>query len=82
MIKCQFIDKAFFFVAEDQPAVCRLLDPKQGRILCKSAVSVVCEDAFCEHFTKLNTLLVEAVKVPEEALEHDLILEMREKRTE
>ena len=34
------------------------------------------QNAFCKDFTKLYTLLVEAVYVPQESLEHDLILEV------
>ena len=34
------------------------------------------QNAFCKDFTKLYTFLVEAVYVPQESLEHDLILEV------
>ena len=34
------------------------------------------QNAFCKDFTKLYAFLVEAVYVPQESLEHDLILEV------
>ena len=34
------------------------------------------QNAFCKDFTKLDAFLVEAVYVPQESLEHDLILEV------
>ena len=40
------------------------------------------EDAFGEDFAKLYAFLVEAVQVPDESLEHDLVFEMGKQRAE
>ena len=41
----------------------------------------MCKNTLSKHLAELNALLVEAVDIPEEALEHNLILEMREQCT-
>ena len=48
----------------------------------EGAVSLVSEDAFCQDLAQLNAFLIEAVKVPCEALEHDLVLKVGEQRAE
>ena len=40
------------------------------------------KNAFCKDFTKLYTLLVEAVYVPQESLEHNFVFEVSKKCTE
>ena len=40
------------------------------------------EHSLCEHLAELNAFLVEAVQVPAESLEHDLVLEMSEQCAE
>ena len=42
----------------------------------------MCQDTLCQHFSKLNALLVKAVDVPQESLEHHLILKMSKKRSQ
>ena len=42
----------------------------------------MCQDTLCQHFSKLNTFLVKAVDVPQESLEHHLILKMSKKRSQ
>ena len=56
-------------------------DIQQITINFQCSVSVVCKYTFCKDFTKLYTLLVEAVQIPEEALEHDLVLKVCQKCT-
>ena len=57
-------------------------DIQQITVNFQCSVSVVCKYTFCKDFTKLYTLLVEAVQIPEEALEHDLVLKVCKKRTQ
>ena len=56
-------------------------DIQQITVNFQCSVSVVCKYTFCKDFTKLYTLLVEAVQIPEEALEHDLVLKVCQKCT-
>lgn len=42
----------------------------------QSAVSIMSQNAFCKDLTKLYAFLVEAVQVPYEALEHDLVFKV------
>ena len=34
------------------------------------------QDTFCQYLTQLNAFLIEAVDVPQESLEHNLVLEV------
>ena len=47
----------------------------------KRSICVMCKNTFCKDFSKLNAFLVEAVQVPYEALEHDLVLKVSKKCT-
>ena len=40
------------------------------------------KDLLCKNLTELYSFLIEGVEVPEEALEHDLVLEVGEQGTE
>ena len=53
-------------------------DLKQVCVGLEGTVGIVCQDALCEELAQLDTFLVEAVDIPDEALEHDLILEVAE----
>ena len=57
-------------------------DPEHVCVLCESAVGLVCEDAFCQDLAELYAFLIEAVQIPEESLEHDLVLEVCEQGAE
>ena len=46
------------------------------------APSVLCASTRSQELTKLNTLLVEAVQIPYEALEHDLVLKVSKQCTQ
>ena len=52
------------------------LDVQQIGVDLQSAVGVVGQDLLGQDLTQLDTLLVEGVDVPREALEHDLVLEV------
>ena len=60
----------------------RILDSQHFCVLCKCAVGLVCEDFLGEDLSELYAFLVEAVQVPQEALEHDLVLEVCEECAE
>ena len=53
-----------------------LSDTKQVTEFLKCSFGLVCKDFLRKHLTKLHTFLVEAVHVPQEALEHDLVFEV------
>ena len=55
-----------------------MLDSQHLAVYGQRAIGLVCEHAFGQDLAKLNAFLVEAVEVPEETLEHDLVLEMSE----
>ena len=59
-----------------------LSDSEHLCIFCERAVGLMCEDLLREDFAKLYAFLVEAVQVPQETLEHDLVLEVCEKCSE
>ena len=71
------VECGLFWLWSDQ----NFLDIKQITVNFQCSVSVVCKYTFCKDFTKLYTLLVEAVQIPEEALEHDLVLKVCQKCT-
>ena len=48
----------------------------------EGTVGLVCKNAFCKEFAELDTFLVEAVDVPDEALEHNFVLKVGEQGTE
>ena len=56
------------------------LDPQQITEALQRSVSVMCQYAGREDFAELYTFLVEAVYVPKEALEHDLVFEVGKQR--
>ena len=58
------------------------LDPEHICVLFECSVCVVREDALCKDFAELYAFLVEAVQIPEESLEHDLVFEVREECAE
>ena len=58
-----------------------MLDSQHLAVYGQRAIGLVCEHAFGQDLAKLHAFLVEAVEVPEETLEHDLVLEMREERS-
>ena len=41
----------------------------------------MCQYLLCQYLTELYAFLVEAIYIPQKALEHDLVLEMGEQRT-
>ena len=51
-------------------------DLKHIRVRLQSAVGVVSQNALSKEFAELYAFLVEAVDVPYEALEHNLVLEV------
>ena len=60
----------------------RILDSEHFCVLCECTVSLVCEDLLGEDFAELYAFLVETVQIPEETLEHDLVLEVCKECTE
>ena len=52
------------------------LDVKQITEYLQRTICLVCKYLLCKYLTKLNTFLIEAVDVPQESLEHNLVLEM------
>ena len=52
------------------------LDVKKLRVRVESSVCLVSKHLFCQHFAQLYTLLIEAVQIPQESLEHYLVLIM------
>ena len=58
-----------------------LSDIQKIAVFLKSSVCIVSKDSLCQNFSKLNTFLVEAVYIPQEALEHYLVLEMSKECT-
>ena len=42
----------------------------------------MCKDALCEELAELDAFLVEAVDIPDEALEHNLVLEVSQQNAE
>ena len=48
----------------------------------QGSVCLMCKYAFCKDFTELNTFLIEAVYIPQESLEHDLVLEVSKQCSE
>ena len=59
-----------------------MLDSQHLAVYGQRAIGLVCEHALCQDLAQLDAFLVEAVEIPEEALEHDLVLEVGEKSTE
>ena len=59
-----------------------LSDLEHVRIRLKSAVGIVSQNALSKEFAELYAFLVEAVDVPYEALEHNLVLEVSKERAE
>ena len=57
-------------------------DLKHIRVRLQSAVGVVSQNALSKEFAELYAFLVEAVDVPYEALEHDLVLEVSKESAE
>lgn len=55
----------------------RLQTEKRG-VLFESAVVLLGQDGLCQNFSKLDAFLVKGVDVPQEALEHNLVLEVRQ----
>ena len=49
---------------------------------CERAVGISCEDLLGELLAELHAFLIEGVQVPDEALEHDLVLEVRKQCAE
>ena len=72
------VECGLFWLWSDQ----NFSDIKQITVNFQCSVSVVRKYTFCKDFTKLYTLLVEAVQVPDEALEHDLVLKVCKKCTQ
>ena len=58
------------------------LDPEHVCVFFESPVCIVRENAFSKDFAELYAFLVEAVQIPEESLEHDLVLEVCEQGAE
>ena len=44
-------------------------------------IRIVCKNPLCQDLSKLYTFLIEAVQIPEEALEHDLVLKVSKQCT-
>ena len=57
-------------------------DPQKLAVLRESTLCLLRKDRLRENLAELDALLVEAVDVPYEALEHDLVLEMRKQCAE
>ena len=61
---------------------CFYLDLKEVTVCLECSVCLVSKYFLGKYLSELNAFLVEAVDVPCEALEHDLVFEMRKQRTE
>ena len=48
-------------------------DTQQIAVDLERTIGLVSEDALGQHLTQLNAFLIEAVQIPAEALEHDLV---------
>ena len=58
------------------------LDIQQIAVSLQRSVRIMRQYPLCQYLAKLYALLVEAVQVPCEALEHNLILKMRQQRAQ
>ena len=59
-----------------------MLNTQQVAVLLECAVGLVREDALGKNLAELNAFLIEAVQIPDKALEHDLVLKVCEQSAE
>ena len=58
------------------------LDVQQIGVDLQCAIGIMSQNLLCQNLTQLDTFLVKAVQVPCEALEHNLVLEVGQQRTQ
>ena len=58
-----------------------LQHPSSKASILQRSVCLMCKDAFGQNFAELYAFLVKAVQVPQEALEHHLVLKMGKQRS-
>ena len=75
-------EQIIIFLTHPATSYFKTSDVEQLAVLSECAVCLVSENLLGKNLTKLNTFLIEAVNIPDESLEHDLILKMREKSAE
>ena len=73
---CHLTLPVFFCVLNSSYNTFHTLDIQKIAVFFQCSVCIMSQHPFCQNFSELNAFLIETVDIPQESLEHDLVLEV------